>query len=244
MKYYNGRYDLLRREKENKKNKGKKRIKRLFLKFVKLFILGFFMISMIFVLSNKFINMKIFRLKSIEIKVINEKIALDSKPFKTLLGENIFKIESKKIYDILDRNYGDFKIKDIKKSFPSKLEIIVYRKIPLLLLDNNLVIYQDMEIGTNNKYSTANYISVETGKTTIKSIYDIPGLPTIFHDIIKDKDNIKKICFTDNGIKVYTKNNKFLIINKGDRIPNLKEFENLEYRTIDLRFKNGIYVKK
>ncbi|MEO0237802.1 MAG: hypothetical protein ABIN35_06170 [candidate division WOR-3 bacterium] len=244
MKYYSGRYDLLLREKENKKSKGIKRIKSFFVKVIKLFILIMLISGIIVFLSNKFINMKTFRVKYIEIKVVNEKIYLDSKPFKNIVGENIFKIKSEKIKEIVDRNYSDFKVKNIKKSFPSKLEIIVYRKIPLLLLEDNLVIYQDMEVGTNNKYSAANYIFVETDEKNIRSVFDVPGLPTIFPDLIREKDNIKKIGFIDRGIKIYTKNNKSLIINKGDRIPKLKEFENIEYKTIDLRFKNGIYVKK
>ncbi|MEJ5307720.1 MAG: hypothetical protein WHT27_05430 [candidate division WOR-3 bacterium] len=188
--------------------------------------------------------MKIFKVKDIELKVVNEKIYLDSKPFKNIVGENIFKIKPEKINEIVNMNYNDFKVKNIKKSFPSKLEIIVYRKIPLLLLDNDLVIYQDMEIGSSNKYSVANYIFVETDEKNIRSLYDIPGLPTIFSDLIREKDNIKKICFTEKEIKVYTKSNKSLIINRGDRIPKLKEFENIEYKIFDLRFKNGIYVKK
>ncbi|MEO0234250.1 MAG: hypothetical protein ABIN39_03920 [candidate division WOR-3 bacterium] len=244
MKYYSGRYDLLLREKENKKSKGIKRIKSFFVKVIKLFILIMLISGIIVFLSNKFINMKTFRVKYIEIKVVNEKIYLDSKPFKNIVGENIFKIKSEKIKEIVDRNYSDFKVKNIKKSFPSKLEIIVYRKIPLLLLEDNLVIYQDMEVGTNSKYSAANYIFVETDEKNIRSVFDVPGLPTIFPDLIREKDNIKKIGFIDRGIKIYTKNNKSLIINKGDRIPKLKEFENIEYKTIDLRFKNGIYVKK
>ncbi|MEO0281948.1 MAG: hypothetical protein ABIN05_06350 [candidate division WOR-3 bacterium] len=244
MKYYSGRYDLLLREKENKKSKGIKRIKSFFVKVIKLFILIMLISGIIVFLSNKFINMKTFRVKYIDIKVVNEKISLDSKPFKNIVGENIFKIKSEKIKEIVDRNYSDFKVKNIKKSFPSKLEIIVYRKIPLLLLEDNLVIYQDMEVGTNSKYSAANYIFVETDEKNIRSVFDVPGLPTIFPDLIREKDNIKKIGFIDRGIKIYTKNNKSLIINKGDRIPKLKEFENIEYKTIDLRFKNGIYVKK
>lgn len=244
MKYYNGRYDLLLREKENNKNKGKKRIKRFFLKITKIFILIIIIISTVVFLSNKFIDMKIFKIKDIEIKVVNEKIYLDNKHLKSLLGENIFKIKSENIKEIFDGNYNDFKIKNIKKNFPSKLEVIVYRKIPLLLLEENFVIYQDMEIVKSNKYSAANYIFVETDDKDIKSVYDIPGLPTIFFDLMREKDKIKKLCFTDNGIKIYTKSNKILFINKGDRLPKLKEFENIDYRIIDLRFKNGIYVKK
>ncbi|MEO0288671.1 MAG: hypothetical protein ABIN00_03455 [candidate division WOR-3 bacterium] len=244
MKYYNGRYDLLLREKEKKKSKGIKKIKSFFVKTLKLLVLIMLSAATLVFLSNKFINMKIFRVKDIEIKVVNEKIYIDDKPFKNLVGENIFKIEGEKIKEIVDRNYSDFKLKNIKKSFPSKLEIIVYRKIPLLLVEDNIVVYQDMEVGISNKYSAANYIFVETFEKNIRSVYDIPGLPTIFPDIIREKDNIKKICFTDRGIKVYTRSNKSLIINKGDRIPKLKDFENIEYRTIDLRFKNGIYVKK
>ncbi len=244
MRYYNGRYDLLLREKENKKKKGKKKLKQLALKIFKLFILFSIAGFIIFFLSNKFINMKIFKIKNVKIKVLNEKIELDNKIFKDFIGENIFKVKSEKIGELLNKNYDDYKIKNIKKSLPSKLEVIVYRKVPLLLLDDNIVIFQDMEIGKSGKYSIANYVFCETETKNIKSVYDISGLPTIFKDIIRERNNIKKISFDYEGIKIHTKKNKVVVIAKGERIPKLEQFEELDYRIFDLRFKNGIYVKK
>lgn len=242
MKYYNGRYDLLLREKEKKK--GKKKVKQFVLKIFKLLIILSIAGFIIFFISNKLINMKIFEIKNVEIKVLNEKIELDNKIFKGFIGENIFKVKTERIRDLLEKNYDDFKIKDIKKSFPSKLEVMVYRKVPVLLIDDNLVIFQDMEIGRNGKYSPANYVSCETKTKNVKSIYDISGLPTIFKDIVREKENIKKIFFDHDVIKIHTKKNKIVVLAKGERIPKLDDFEEMDYRIFDLRFKNGIYVKK
>jgi hypothetical protein len=89
-----------------------------------------------------------------------------------------------------------------------------------------------------------NYIPLTVNESELKSIFDIPGLPTIHKQIIKERDLIRSMAFEGSNIYLRMKNGKLIVISAGQSLPSLKDASASDFKVLDFRFNNAIYVKK
>jgi len=244
LKSYNNRFDLLYRKELSRRKKDKNRLKGFTIRIFKILILTGILLSIIFLTINYIKRSSFFYVKKVVIKISNEKTNIDESIFETVKNVNIFKVKDQTLKDIVHTKIPEYEIKSIKRILPKTLIVICYRKIPLLFHNENTVIYNDKTISDRMDYIPANYIVLETDLEHIGSIYDVSGLPTIFTNIIKEKENIKKIKIEEEYIKIYLKNNKIFLIDKGEKLPDFSKYIDFKFKIFDFRFKNGIYVKR
>lgn len=244
MKSYNNRFDLLYRKQLSRRKKDKNRLKGFVIKIFKIFILTGILLSITFLTINYIKRSSFFYVKKITIKISNEKTDIDESIFERVKNVNIFKVKDQTLKEIVHSKLPEYEIKSIKRILPQTIVVICYRKIPLLFHNENTIIYHDKTISNRMDYIPANYIILESDIEHINSIYDVSGLPTIFTGIFKEKENIEKIKIEKKYIRIYLKNNKIFLIDKGEKLPDFSKYMDFKFKIFDFRFKNGIYVKR
>ncbi|MDD3804479.1 MAG: hypothetical protein PHW02_08885, partial [bacterium] len=163
--------------------------------------------------------------------------------FSSFAGKNLNKIKNEEISKIFDNKNSEYGVRAVKKILPSTLKIVLYRRQPMFLVNSSRVINNDLTVYTATE-KCVNYLSVFTPEENIASIFDISGLPTIYKQLMKHRDDIKYVEFSGSNIFVKLKKGKTVIISPGQSLPDLKKAAESEYRVLDFRFKNAIYVKK
>ena len=232
---------LYRKEKKRKKQKKNtfhrivRMSVRIFFTIIILSLISFFTIK--YLISNNF-----FTVKKIEIAYINNDIKIDMSKIDNIKSQNILNLKKSYIQKTISEEYPFIGVRNIVKFYPSTLKIILYKKVPLLSINNKYIIYNDKSLYKAKK-PIYNTIQLITKEKNINSIYSIPGLATLFNSIINNKDEIKKIIHKDYYYKIKLKNNKTIYLQEGDSIKMLKFIENLSYKKIDLRYKDVIIIK-
>lgn len=183
----------------------------------------------------------IFIIKNVKTIVYNDKNIVPSNDFSFLKGENIFSISESFIDSIVHTSYANYGLKALIKQYPSEIKIIIYKKIPVISINNKFTVYQDFSVKKVNL--NANVITMNSDISNIQTGFDIPGFATLFNSLIMHKENIKNIRFSKNLYTIYTKDNRRIIIRPGNKLSDIDRIPK-EYMKIDLRFNNLVLVKK
>ena len=242
LKYSKVQHTEILHRRIRKDKKAKKRIRSYISKITVRIVLSLILFTALYITLITIKNKSdVFIVKNVKTIVYNDKNIVPSNDFSFLKGENIFDIGESFIDSIVHVSYSDYGLKALIKNYPSEIIIIIYKKIPVISINNKFTVYQDFSIKKVNM--NTNIITMNSDISSIQTGFDIPGFATLFHSLIKYKKNIKSICFSKNLYTIYTKDNRRIIIRAGNTLSDIDRIPE-EYMKIDLRFNNLVLVKK
>jgi len=226
--------------------------------FYLIFISGYLVINKIVVIGNKNILYK------------NIEESLNPILNRNILSKNILFFNSKEAVDKLSNDFREIKEIQIKKRLPSKIEIIIQERIPVLCWQTNKIFYLIDEEGlvlkelgdkNNSKLPLINDLSnqkinIDEKKLSISFIKFIQKLHNDFNpktSLNIDTINIEETTFeievkTKEGFSVYLDTSRDLDIQLKNLVKILetvkkegKIINNLEY--VDLRLRDKLFYK-
>ncbi|MGE3063192.1 MAG: hypothetical protein AB7T10_06110 [bacterium] len=242
-KYYSNKGDYLYRAHSLKSKKKKKIIHLIPRIAAKILFFGLLISLLIFGTGYFLTHSSAFAVKKVKIVVVNEKTAMDASLLSAFEGKNLNKIKVREIESHFDNSNSEYGVRSVKRELPSTLKVVLYRRYPMFLVNGEQVINNDLTVYKATE-KCVNYIPIYTDRREIKSMFDIPGLPTIHKQLVKNKESVKSVEFGGSNIYVKLKNGKTVVLSAGQALPDLRQVTESEYRVLDFRFKNAIYVKK
>ena len=243
LKSYSNKGDHLYRNYIMKSKKKKSFISKLPYMAIRFFYLFIIIFLIVLGISYFFKTNSIFKVKNIKIVVANEKTSIDSNILRSFKGKNLNSLTYKDISEYYDNKNSEYGLRNIQRQLPSTLKVVLYRRLPIFLVNKEWVINNDLSVYHYTE-KCVNYIPIKAEICDIKSIFDIPGLPTIHKNILKNRDIVKSMSFEGQNIYIRLKNQKLIVISAGQSLPSLKDAFKSDYKVLDFRFNNAIYVKK
>ena len=243
LKYSYRNVDILYRN-EKKKKKVQKTKKNSFKKiFTKTAVSVFTAAVLVMILIIGASKSGMFNVSKINVVVTNEKTSIDSSMFSSLIGKNIFNIKNSDVKNIINKRMDFMGVRYVTKFYPARVNIILYRKVPIININGEYVLYQDCTAGKMTNAEIANTLYMQSDIRTINSAFDIPGLATIFEWILRHRNSIKNIKYS-NGEFYVRLNGKYAIMAKAGKDINSKVTEyNINKSVVDLRFDDMVLVK-
>jgi len=243
LKYSYRNVDVLYRNEKKKKKVQKTKNSSLKKVFTKTAVSLFAAALLIAILTIGASKSGMFNISKINVVVTNEKSTVDSSMFSSLIGKNIFAVKKSDIKSILNRKMDFMGVRYVTKFYPARINIILYRKVPVININGEYVLYQDCTAGKMTDVEVANTLYLQSDVKTIESAFDIPGLATIFEWILRHRNSIKSIKYT-NGEFYVRLGGKYTIMAKAGKDINNKVTEyNINKSIVDLRFDDMVLVK-
>lgn len=242
LKYYkHGHTEILYRQ-ERKKKKRRSAMRRKIRKYMSVLITGFSVSAIIVIAALLFTrNSPLFTVKGVSTVISNDPDIVAPELFAHIKGINIFSIDDSSIDSVIKEKSIHYGMQAVIRQYPDKLKIVLYRRIPVICINNKYTIYQDFSM--KDIPSQANVIDMRTDMPDIHSPYDIPGFASIFASLIKQHDMIESISYRKGKYTIYTNNSVSIIMKPGNEFPEIDRLpEGFSY--VDVRFRNTIYVKK
>ena len=242
MKYYNSNHTeiLYRQQRHSKKSKKKmrKKLNEVFIRFCVISAITVFIVisAVIFVRSSS-----MFKVSNVTVVISNNPDIVPFNIFDCFLGTHILSVKERVIDSIIAAEYSHYGLRSVIREYPSNIKIILYKKIPVISVNDKYTVYQDFSMKPIK--SDANIIHMYTDNNNYKTAFDIPGFATIFNSLINQKSSIKKINFKKNKYTVYTYNGITIILKPGNILPPIDQLEG-DFKYVDVRFRNSIFVKK
>lgn len=244
LKYYYNQGEYLYRKNATAKKKQKNALQTI-LKITAGAAIVLIAVLFVLILTNKFLTgNKKFNIKYASAVVANEKIVIDKAVYSALLGKNIFKLNTDDVQKITDKNLPEYGVRTVSKRFPQSVKIVLYKRTPLFLVNNEFIINNDLSITKADFSNSANCTPVYYYNDRAASVFDIPGFATLLGDFLKYRNLIKKISITPDSYIVSLKSDKRIIVAKGQNLPNISKITETAYSTLDYRFKGFIFAKK
>ena len=180
--------------------------------------------------NNLKFGFQLFKIKQIEIKNLKflEKKKIENQVFNELSGSSLFILDGKKIKKILNNN--DFiNYLEFKKIFPTKLQIFVYEKEAIAILN----------VKRDKYYLTKNGEKIRFFKNR-----NLEKLPNIFgkqKNFLKIYSTLTKIGFPNSKIKSFY----YFDVGRWDILLKDKKVIKLPVKNFDISLRNfmGIYEK-
>jgi len=242
-RYYSNRGDHLYRAYALRSKKKKSMASRLPKFLAKILFAALALFLVLFGTGYFLKHSSAFAVKNVKIVVANEKAAIDPSVLSKFAGMNLNAIDNREIEKVFDNRESEYGVRAVKKELPSTLKVVLYRRYPLFLVNGERVINNDFSVYSATK-RCVNYLPIYSDCQGISSMFEIPGLPTIHRDLIRYREIIKSVEMGGSNIYVRLKNGKTVVISAGQSLPDLKRASESEYRVLDFRFSNAIYVKK
>lgn len=242
LKYYkHGHTEILYRQ-ERKKKKRRSAIRKRIRKYISVLIALFSLLAIVAIAALLFTqNSPLFNVKRVSTVISNDPDIVAPKLFNHLIGMNIFSVNDSSIDSIIREKSIHYGMQSVIRQYPDKLKIVLYRRIPVICINNKYTIYQDFSM--KDIPSHANIIDMSTDIPIMHSPYDIPGFASIFASLIKQHDMIESISYRNGKYSIYTNNSVSIIMKPGNEFPEIDCLpEGFSY--VDVRFRNTIYVKK
>ena len=243
MRYYANKGDHLYRSHALKSKKTKSALYRLPRFFMKIFLVLLILCLAVFGTGYFFKTSSAFNIRSVKIIVANEKTTLDSSVLNSFIGKNLNALSGKEVEKVFDNKNSEYGVRSVQGQLPSTLKVVLYRRFPIFLVNGEWVVNNDLSVFRYTE-KCVNYIPLKAEISALKSIFDIPGLPTIHKSLLRERDLIKSMAFEGPNIYIRLKNQKLVVLSAGQTLPSLKRVSESDYRVLDFRFENAIYVKK
>lgn len=229
-----------RKSKKDRKKAGKLR-KRILIGSLKTLTL-LTAVTLLLVFGYKVLaNRGVFNIKAVTVIPANEKSENTFEEFNELNDLSIFKLNRDMCLDILIEHYPQYGLKTVTKSFPSSVRIVIYRRIPVIRLNEDFAVNNDMTI--NRERNIQNCVKMTTDVNFRDSAFTIPGLATLMNAVIKHKDEIREIRNRDNLYRVILNDGRNILLHAGEKMPDLNSKSVNAYKYSDIRFNNIILVK-
>lgn len=212
---------------------------------------GFFKIAVISLLAAFSVfasvfaasNSSFFKIKNIKVIVTNDTSFKDTSVFSSLAGKNIFSVKSRDVKKILEGKADNMGVRCINRYYPASISIVLYSKVPVLNVNGEYVVYQDCTCGKLSQSEIAGTLTLQSDVSVIKSAFDIPGLPTIFEWILRHKDEIKGIKYSNGEFSIRLKDRYTIVAAAGKDIGRGVTEYDIKKSVIDLRFADIVLVK-
>lgn len=179
--------------------------------------------------NNFYLDFKFFKIKQIEVKNLKfiEKKVIENYFINELYGSSLFILDEKKVQNILN-NYDFISYLEFKKNFPSKLQIIVYEKEAIAILNDK-----------RDKY----YLTINGEKINFFKNQKLEKLPNIFGTQKNFKEvysTLKKINFPISKIKSFY----YFDVGRWDILLKNKVLIKLPIKNFDISLKNFMDLDK
>ncbi|HAV93021.1 TPA: hypothetical protein DCW38_07585 [candidate division WOR-3 bacterium] len=243
LRYYSNKGDRLYRHYTLQKKKKKNFMNKLPQATLRIMLLILIVSLSAFAINYFLKTGSMFAVKTIKIVVANEKSSVEQNSLDAFKGVNLNTLKKSDIAEFYNNKNSEYGVRSIQKILPSALKVILYRRFPIFLVNNEWVVNNDLSIFPYTE-KCVNYIPLTVNESELKSIFDIPGLPTIHKQIIKERDLIRSMAFEGSNIYLRMKNGKLIVISAGQSLPSLKDASASDFKVLDFRFNNAIYVKK
>ncbi|MFO8061756.1 MAG: hypothetical protein R6U31_02390 [bacterium] len=239
MSYSNNTEILFRKKKKSKKRMT--RVKNSVRVLTMRLLLACFILFILYTGARIFIaKTDFFNIKSISVVCLNSKDELSLKPFMLLRDSLILDIDRNSAEGIVREHFPGYGIRAVNKRYPSSVTFVLYKKIPVICINGRYSVNQDGSVSVKRN---TDIIRMNADIDGMESIFDIPGFPTIFSDIIRQSKYIENIKYSKREFTIETKDNKHFTIVSGNSLGNLKELGNAPYSAFDMRINEMTLVK-
>lgn len=241
MRYTEDRTAVFYRKSKRDKKKAGKLKKRIIIGSVKVFTVALALFLLVFFGYRTLVSKGFFNVKTVSVIVVNEPAGTVFDRFNEFKGSMIFNIRPAQIKEILSGHYPEYGLRDMTKNYPSSLRIVLYKRMPVIILNDEYAVNNDLTI--NRAKNTAECVPMKTDIEFTNSGFSIPGLATLMDFIVRNRDDIREIRNKENLFRVIMKDGRNFLLHAGETIVLKKDNNHSDFAYMDIRFNKIILVK-
>lgn len=241
MKYSRNAHTEILYRHQRKKKKKRSNIRKRVKKIISVSIVIISVLSIAGISGLLFIrNSPVFNVKNVITFVSNDPDIVAPDMFSHLKGNNIFSVSNASIDSIIRDKSIHYGLQAVIREYPADIKVVLYKRIPIISINREYTVYQDFSM--KHIACNANVIDMSIDIGSIESPYDIPGFASIFASLIRQHDRVESIKFRNGIYTIHTDNSISIIMKAGNELPEIDKLPD-QYRYVDIRFRNSIYVK-